>query len=299
MTELSLDASWAKLRWAWYHFERLRLDVDAFEQTNPYTIHYKVNDDRTMYEFVVTDLSDIDPRLGLRIGDCVHNARAALDYLIVRLVALHTGIPPAEVEDVQFPIYSDPGRYKGAVSKLRGNMIATGHLTRIEELQPFNAGDASIWSEPAVVPVMLDRLSKLDNLDKHRVLNPTWHTASMREDLLNDLQVEICEGHEVFQTGKPLDNAAYVGCVHFEKPVDWQPSHIDMKRYFATRVAVGEADGLKPVCESLAGCIWAVDWVLHLFEPVFAHGWPARSVTVIDNSQGWMEADWKPSAVEG
>jgi hypothetical protein len=57
----------------------------------------------------------------------------------------------------------------------------SGYLTTIERLQPFNNSNPSIWGydartgqvRSATLPTALDRLSRLDNIDKHG--SPTLH----------------------------------------------------------------------------------------------------------------------------
>lgn len=182
--QLSLEDAWLKLQWAQQIYSALRGELESLERSDSHRISFEVDSDSGEYVFLIHDLPPLDPTWGLRIGDCLHNARCALDYLMVRLVALGMGKNPAEVEDVQFPIYQEPKRFNGAISDLKQHRVLAGWLARVEELQPFNAGNPSIWgwSEDGFgeehmprLPSGLDRLTILDNLDKHRCVLQPWH----------------------------------------------------------------------------------------------------------------------------
>jgi hypothetical protein len=134
---VTLDDARDKLRWAKHHFEMLRPYIEAFEQRDSHTFTYEIDANEGKYTFYVHGLEMVDPDWGLVIGDCLHNARTALDYLLVRLVSYVTGEDPAEVKTVSFPIFDDPKDFGSRVGSLRKNLVLNSYLTRIEELQPF------------------------------------------------------------------------------------------------------------------------------------------------------------------
>jgi hypothetical protein len=90
---VTLDDAWAKLEWARKHYERLRPDIEAFEKRDGHTITVEIDPDTGKCVFHVHGLDTPDPDWGLHIGDCLHNARTALD-LMVRLVAFIRGEEP-------------------------------------------------------------------------------------------------------------------------------------------------------------------------------------------------------------
>ena len=287
----SLDDAFDKLRWARHHFEVLRSEVEPFEKRDAHTISVEVDADSGEYVFRVHNLEAPDPDWGLRIGDCLHNGRTALDYLMVRIVALVTDTEPRDVETVQFPIHDDPKAFASRIGSLRKqHPVFSGYLTRIEELQPFNVGNPSIWGMEAhggwplhhMLPMALKRLSTLDNIDKHRVIHAAWTGV----DFLRSNKVEPPTGFKFLSggsTGVPLKDGAVVGNWRFGTPLPstWEPSQVEMKRSFPFYVTVDQPPTLVGILEVLGLCLWAVEAVLTLFGPVFLDLQPPLPVTAI------------------
>lgn len=294
----SLDDAFDKLRWAKKHFEVLREKIEPFEQRDTHSISCQPDPEAGKYTFFVHDLEQpASDDWGLMIGDCLHNARTALDYLLVRLHALVTGEKPIFVKKVQFPIYDKPDRFQGAVAELRKQPAFSGYLARIEELQPYNLNNPSVWGmqprQPHAlyrVPIMhplpaaLDQLSQLDNIDKHRVAHAAWlglrSPANMVDPEFVPDDFRTKESH--IYTG-PLESGAEVGYMRFRTPLShsWEPDEMDMKRQFAIQISIFDERRFSGrVLEVLPACLWAVESVLTLFAPVFS-GEPPLPVTAI------------------
>jgi hypothetical protein len=289
-----LNAAHDKLRWAKRHFDVLRRQVEPFEQRDAHRISCEVDPDAGEYTFYVHGLEVPDPDWGLMIGDVLHNARTALDYVMVQLWALTTGQDPKDVTGVQFPIYSDPKKFAGSVGELRKNAAFSGYLAEIEKLQLFNAQNASIWGfgpawgtrDPSL-PYALDRLSSLDNIDKHRVVHATWvglafggHLDPARDAPASFKSIGGTTGPVV-----ELEDGAQVGTWRFESPLPekWEPTEMQMKGYFPLEVAFPDPSLVKGVLKILPWCIWGAEAVLTMFQPVFAHGDAPLPVTAV----GW------------
>ena len=189
MAEIDLFEAREKLRWAEKHFDPLWREIKPFEERDDHTIDVDVDREAGKYVFRVWNLPTPNPDWGLRIGDCLHNARAALDYVMVRLYALATGQDPREIEFIQFPIVDHPDKWAGnrAVQMFGKEPSLSGYLTRVEEMQPFNDNNPSIWGNrgsvfpnDAFLPVFLDKLSRWDNIDKHRVIHAAWLGSAQR-----------------------------------------------------------------------------------------------------------------------
>jgi hypothetical protein len=133
---VSLFECHEKVRWAQQHYDSLWPEIDTFQKRDDHRIVVEVNADEGEYVFRVFDLPTPHRDWGLRIGDCLHNARAALDYLMVRLYALGTGIEPGDVESVQFPVCDSPGAFASSrtVQDFRACPALSVYLARIKEL---------------------------------------------------------------------------------------------------------------------------------------------------------------------
>ena len=289
-----------KLRWAKHHFETLRSQIEPVEQRDTHSMRVEVDPQSGKYEFYVSELEPTDPDWGLIIGDCLHNARTALDYVMVRLWALVTAQAPADVAWIQFPIHSDPKKFASAVGEHRKELGFSGYLARIEELQPFNAFNPSVWGfgmnvsgtapkTPASLPFALDRLSMLDNIDKHRVLHATWIGA--RFGGWNNVGADAPEGFESIGGSTELEalgEDAKVGEWTFKTPLpsEWKPTQMQMKGYFPLQVSFREPSPVKRVLEILPWCISGVEAVLDIFAPVFDHGGTPLPVTAVRTIPG-------------
>jgi hypothetical protein len=275
----------------------LRPQVEAFEERDAHTFSVEVDADEGQYVFSVQGLDVPDPDWGLMIGDCLHNARAALDYLMVALVALVTGEEPRDIGNVGFPITDEPTRFPGRAlaGVAKKHPAFEGYLTRIEELQPFNIGKPAIWGFlphgmpiVGILPEALRRLSALDNIDKHRVIHATWlGGAAFRGDDPN-----LPEGFTLHATSKStgaLENGAEIARWQLDTPLPdpaWKPEQVDMQRYFPIEVAFEEAFPTKGVLEVLPFCLDGVEATLGLFAPVFNHGAAPLPVTAtLDDQQ--------------
>lgn len=295
---LTLQDAWEKLRWARKHFDLLRPQVEAVESGDAYRVALDIDAHTGTYIFRIHDLEPLDPDWGLMIGDCLHNARTALDYLMVRLVALHTGRDPREIGSVQFPIYSGPSGDNDFAKKtapLHKKLGFRGYLTRIEELQPFNLDNRSVWGTNEVglpvgpaVPSALERLCRLDNLDKHRLIHAVWIDEPIASRHYQ--RIEFPEGFTIINESRseePLKNDAEIGRWQFQTPLphEWRPSDMDVKRHFPVEVSFDEPSIFKGISEVIPLCLWGTEAVLHLFDPVFTSKAPPLPVTA---TLGWQ-----------
>lgn len=131
-----------------------------------------------LYDYRVTGVPEIGPDWALVLGDCVHNLRSALDHLAYQLVLLDGQQP---CRQTKFPILKERAMKKGGHEAepfiqppIKGREI----LERIERVQPYfgigrtlvDEKDSYLWS-----------LSKIDNIDKHRL--PLFVACCCREDI--------------------------------------------------------------------------------------------------------------------
>jgi hypothetical protein len=114
----------------------------------------------------VYDVPAIDPEWSLIAGDCIMNARSALDHLAWQLVADHGGQPGRETN---FPIRETPFNKKGMFEPLalRPDVTDSRILGRLEEVQPYIGVDGECVDGSQAHMWVLHRLN---NIDKHRLL---------------------------------------------------------------------------------------------------------------------------------
>lgn len=169
-----LDGIEAKLARADTHFEAVHAAVKAITETEPDMLPGEFDPDASEYLFRAQRDSREADWLSPVIGDCVHNLRAALDYLVWAMTS------PAirnskHANKVEFPIFWDGTTYdKQAGPKIRG--VPDKASTVIKCLQPFNGPQCRpnfSLAHPKDKPLW--HLFELDNWDKHRALNLTEH----------------------------------------------------------------------------------------------------------------------------
>lgn len=160
------EGSRLKVKRAQEHIADLNKFVESFRDTDFYEItRYPKNDagySRVFFRIKNSVPKDIAPI----IGDAVHNLRSALDLLAYEAVTCVSG---KEEPDVHFPFSRD-----------RQGLITTRQYRAIEAsapqiaifiadtIKPYEAANKSLWG-----------LSKLNILDKHRLLIPTIQWVSI------------------------------------------------------------------------------------------------------------------------
>lgn len=145
-----------KIERAKEHFTSLNNEVGAFYATKPYEVTTKRDSNRRLIYY----LSKVDPvptRIATITGDVIQSLRSALDHLAWQLYLVGTG-GKVNGEKVYFPISDNATKYSNYLRKLtymRADAVAAFGL-----IQPYKGGkDEKLWV-----------LSKLNNIDKHRLL---------------------------------------------------------------------------------------------------------------------------------
>lgn len=295
MTIPSLDSCESKLRWAKHHLDTLETELRVLLEESTHRITYETDEESLGYIFYIHDLPTAPDHWPMLIGDCVHNLRSSLDFLAYQLAILgqNRSLTEDESRSVSFPVFSNPGEFAKRGAK-RVDLLRASEQARIEELQPFNAWDTSIWGDwpnvPAVLPGTLERISTLDNIDKHR----TIHTAFLAIDFFggkqgkNPLEAQL---RGLTTSNTPLEDGAEIGRWHFrERPLP-DLSKVDVKRQFPLGISIqeptselfmqGTTEGgliLGTVDELLNWMLQSVARVIGLFIPCFASGAPPRSL---------------------
>ena len=153
----------AKLDRAEEHLRALERDIRAFLEGKPCAVIHEWDPDSLTSVTTARINREPPTHMALVAGDCVHNLRSALDYLINSLV-VSAGNEPND--RTAFPIFKDEGRFRGRDPRPTKGLTQP-MMAAVERLQPFNAAGRSDPSRPEHPLVVLRALS---NWDKHRLL---------------------------------------------------------------------------------------------------------------------------------
>jgi|ERR1039458_8216620 hypothetical protein len=154
----SLDSVKLKIFRAVVHYKELEGEFEKYFQTNPAKVVRQQEGSPDQYVGKVEPKGSIPARLPLIIGDCLHNLRSSLDYLVWELVLAAKNIPG---KDSMFPICSTDSSFKSQLGRGRLDGVHADAVTEIESLQPFQLGKDF---DKAILWVMDD----FCNINKHR-----------------------------------------------------------------------------------------------------------------------------------
>lgn len=161
-----LDGVQAKWDRAKEQFDQLLAETDAFFNGEPKP-HFSVGEfDTDAWEWVerFQIREEPPPRFGVILGDVLHNLRSALDHLIWQVTLLDGGKPDSRT---QFPIVRESKAEFDRVAQRCIPGLTPEHRAVVDYAQPYHAGK-NAHRHPLAV------LSALSNMDKHRLVNPTY-----------------------------------------------------------------------------------------------------------------------------
>lgn len=124
-----------------------------------------LQDDGTLH--YSTDIPIPGTDCGIIFGDAIHQLRAVLDHLICALASRHRDRSICEKLRLQFPIHKDLIDFCADRLVSQGTLkciLGSSEFSQIEESQPYKRQPINPTSDPLYI------LSKLDNIDKHRVV---------------------------------------------------------------------------------------------------------------------------------
>jgi hypothetical protein len=154
-----LEQSWLKFRRGKEHLDALDREFRTFCSADSYTVIHEYDAERTQNVLRFKMLKTAPQHTwGLILGDAVHNARSALDYIAWRLAG-------SDLSDVKtmFPIYRSIIQFDHATWRL--GRIHPDALAYIRTLQPYTRPDPNrsvLWM-----------LQELDARDKHKLIAMT------------------------------------------------------------------------------------------------------------------------------
>ena len=148
-----------KIERAKRHVSELAGEVQLFLATEPYEIF--ADDDKTAGKrhYKVRIKRDIPNEWSTILGDIIHNARAALDLLMVEVVR-YCDPGRLSYNNVYFVIRESKEEFEAALPRrIQGASAEARRI--IENLKPYRGGDEAFY-----------RLHQLDILDKHKAIIP-------------------------------------------------------------------------------------------------------------------------------
>jgi hypothetical protein len=159
-----LEGSHAKRNRAETHLKAIEQRIGEFLEGDPYPVTVEPYPEEGRYLVKLVNPKSLPAQeLALLIGDCVHNMRSALDYIVWELA----GADPSDRVSM-FPIFDDEAKYKSGGARRIKRLPAgpDGPRALIERLQPYKAGkqarSSALWA-----------IEDLDAADKHKLLTVT------------------------------------------------------------------------------------------------------------------------------
>jgi hypothetical protein len=143
------------------HLDTLKLEIDRYLKSKKYLVTPIQNESGDWgVEHEIT--ANPDPRFSAIIGDCLHNARCALDYIMWEVAGTFAQrvlvAPPQGTDKPYFPIYDNPAGFKKSIPALSKYKIPDPVIAEFEAVQAYKAGYEALWL-----------LHTLVNVDKHRL----------------------------------------------------------------------------------------------------------------------------------
>jgi hypothetical protein len=168
-----LDEARDKVRRGKEHFYVLDMQLQTFWESNPYPIvhEYDAKQSKNLFRLKMQRPAPLRD-WALIIGDAVHNARSALDYIAWRLAGSVIGDT-----STSFPICTCAENIDKA-QKSRLKNVLPDAVTAIRGFQPYlrpNLKESALWL-----------LEELDRRDKHRLLTPIQCLASTSKVVFRD-----------------------------------------------------------------------------------------------------------------
>jgi hypothetical protein len=222
-----LSSARSKLRWAERRLDELKNDVRVFLDTKPYTIvHERDEESRDHRWRVRVERQPPAEDWAMIFGDCIHNARAALDHILWQIA----GSSPTDTT-TQFPIFIDPAKFRSSGTRPL-KLLDRRAVAFVKWLQPYRRSDpfaSKLW------PIQL-----FDAADKHKTV-----LAGLGVLEASTLDMHLPARSRVLQDAwieyGPLKTEAIVAEAKFRVfPLDGSPPHtnVEVDAEFSFGVAI-------------------------------------------------------------
>lgn len=187
------ESAWKlKVGRASHHQRDLEAALREYSQLNPFGLVSKLEGNDLVVR--VSMRQEIPEVLSLIVGDLLHNARSALDIVVMsaaRDLASESGrqLSFAEERELFFPVTRSKPEFDRA-ARILGRYLSEETIIRIRIVQPWSMATAWLERENEQITAdsmdmlisldLLYRLNRLDNFDKHRqLLTVDFHPGSI------------------------------------------------------------------------------------------------------------------------
>lgn len=248
-----------KIERAKRHLRELAAEVQAFNAGSPYELFTEDNQDTGQRHVKVRFKTCIPAEWSAIIGDIIHNARSALDLLMVEVVKF-CDPGRASYNHVHFVIRESKEEFQKALPKnIRGASLEARQI--VEELQPYKGGDEAFY-----------RLHQFDIMDKHKAMIPVGAahrnvTIDMAEGLRQAFPDKVENLPPALVALRPANRQFPLrdGATVFTTGIN-DPLHDDIQ--VTVEIAFGEGQILdgEPLDPALAQICRFVEGVFNVFE---------------------------------
>lgn len=234
----------AKLDRAGELLTTIHAELAAYYDSQPYAFRSERLDDPPRLVVTIESVQPPPPRLGVLMGEFVHDLRSALDHLVWQLALTRVAEPCARL---QFPIYTArprSGWKRVAADRLQD--VPGAAVKMIERLQPYH----STAPQAAALAVV----QALSNEDKHRLILETVTVPAEPDvssfEVVGNMDVD--EDMEIsVPWGAPLTPGQWALTAHFT-PIGPRPQ-VHLKGTLPVEVGFGTIGFRAAVMPGLAG----------------------------------------------
>ena len=149
-----------KVERAYKHIRELQVALDAFYKENRDFLRREVDPESGDHIFKIASVPEVPGTVPVIAGDILQNLRSALDHLTFRIVS--TSPLTTSKKDIFFPFGESLNDYMASERRRKVEQASSEAIKRIDALKPYKGGNDRLW-----------QLSRLNNVDKHRLLLTT------------------------------------------------------------------------------------------------------------------------------
>ena len=252
----------AKLDRAKQHIRDLERLHDAFIKSNPYKVATKRDSNTRKLIYYLASVEQPGDHIATTVGDALQNLMSALDHLAYQLVCAGTG-RDGPFYYVYFPIADGAAEYETEKSrKIRG--MRPDAIRAIDAIKPYKGGND-----------FLCRFSKLNNVDKHRLVitvGSAFHSLNLGAHMHQSMQKMLADKGVAFPAldfyVRPADRLFPLK-VGDELFIDSPDAEVNRKMQFVFELAFGEPPIVEgePLLQTLHQFASLVDEFVPSFEP--------------------------------